>query len=141
MNNRFWTADREAGNKIEDFATREEAEAAIERYEATDEEEGTYTPDFYEVEEEEEDDDYEADNARRAAFTAAANDYYLEHTEKTYEQLDKEGYYSYGKNSWADGLNGDEWETIDDAKDAGIETAIQCLEREEEEKQQAREED
>lgn len=41
--------DSEAGNVIETFATRQEAEAALEAYEKSDEEEGIYTPDFYEV--------------------------------------------------------------------------------------------
>lgn len=41
--------DSEAGNVIETFATRQEAEAALEAYEKSDEEEGIYTPDYYEV--------------------------------------------------------------------------------------------
>ena len=43
------TRDREAGNIIENFATKKEAEKAILSYEKTDKNEGTYTPDFYEV--------------------------------------------------------------------------------------------
>lgn len=43
------TRDREAGNIIENFATKKEAEKAISRYEKKDKKEGTYSPDFYEV--------------------------------------------------------------------------------------------
>lgn len=41
--------DSEAGNVIDTFSTRQEAESALEAYEKSDEEEGIYTPDFYEV--------------------------------------------------------------------------------------------
>lgn len=44
--------DREAGNVIETVNTREEAESIIEQYEYEDREEGSYTPDFYEIVEE-----------------------------------------------------------------------------------------
>ena len=43
------TRDREAGNIIEFFTTVGEANAAIREYEKTDRDEGTYSPDFYEV--------------------------------------------------------------------------------------------
>ena len=46
---RYQTRDRQAGNVIDDFDTLEEARAAIERYEAEDERNGVYEPDFYEV--------------------------------------------------------------------------------------------
>ena len=46
---KYITRDREAGNVIDEFATLAEAEAAIEKYEADDKEEGIYEPDFYEV--------------------------------------------------------------------------------------------
>lgn len=48
---KYYTADREAGNRIEAFATREDAERAITAYEAEDMADGTYTPDFYAIEE------------------------------------------------------------------------------------------
>ena len=41
--------DREAGNAIEEFFTREEAEQALREYEAEDKAEGIYEPDFYEI--------------------------------------------------------------------------------------------
>ena len=41
--------DREAGNKIEVCASREQAEATVRRYEEIDIAEGTYTPNFYEI--------------------------------------------------------------------------------------------
>ncbi len=48
---KFYTRDREAGNRIDEFNTRGEAERAIAAYEKEDVADGTYTPDFYEVEE------------------------------------------------------------------------------------------
>jgi hypothetical protein len=44
--------DREAGNVIETGLTKEEAEKMIEKFEETDKNEGTYTPNFYEIVEE-----------------------------------------------------------------------------------------
>ena len=41
--------DREAGNIIEFFTTVREAKSAIREYEEEDRDEGTYTPNFYEV--------------------------------------------------------------------------------------------
>ena len=46
---KFWTEDREAGNRIEWFSTAREAWNAIKKYEAEDKKDGTYTPDFYNV--------------------------------------------------------------------------------------------
>lgn len=48
-NEMVFTADREAGNKIEAFNTIEEALKAIAAYEAEDKRDGTYTPDFYDI--------------------------------------------------------------------------------------------
>ena len=41
--------DREAGNVIGYFTTKEEADEAVAMFEENDKEDGTYTPDFYEV--------------------------------------------------------------------------------------------
>lgn len=46
---RIYTADKEAGNKIEAFDTVEHARKAIAAYEEEDKRDGTYTPDFYDV--------------------------------------------------------------------------------------------
>lgn len=46
---RVYTADREAGNRIEAFETVEEARKAIAAYEEEDKRDGIYTPDFYDV--------------------------------------------------------------------------------------------
>lgn len=43
------TRDSATGTMIEPFSTKEEAEAAIRQYEASDKQEGIYEPDFYEV--------------------------------------------------------------------------------------------
>lgn len=41
--------DKEAGNKIANFDTLDEAEKALTQYELDDKEEGIYTPEFYEI--------------------------------------------------------------------------------------------
>lgn len=45
----FVTRDREAGNVIDEFQTIEEAREAIDGYEMNDEQEGTFTPNSYEI--------------------------------------------------------------------------------------------
>lgn len=45
----FVTRDKEAGNVIDEFQTIEDAREAIEGYEMDDEQEGTFTPNFYEI--------------------------------------------------------------------------------------------
>lgn len=45
----FQTRDRETGSVIDEFLTLEEAEDAIVGYEEDDEDEGCYTPNFYEI--------------------------------------------------------------------------------------------
>ncbi len=50
----YVTRDSEAGNIIDRFATREEAEKAIEAYEAEDANNGEYSEAFYEIAEIEE---------------------------------------------------------------------------------------
>lgn len=45
----FYTQDSETGAIIDKFGTFEEALEAIKEYNETDKEEGTYTPDFYEI--------------------------------------------------------------------------------------------
>lgn len=49
---KFYTSDREAGNRIEEFETFEEAREAIERYYAEDKANGCFVPDFYAIEDE-----------------------------------------------------------------------------------------
>ena len=46
---KIFTADRETGTFIEEFATVEEAREAIEAYEAKDKAEGIFEEDFYDV--------------------------------------------------------------------------------------------
>lgn len=41
--------DREAGNKIEEFNSLEEAEKALAEYEEQDKKDGTYEENFYEI--------------------------------------------------------------------------------------------
>ena len=45
----YITRDREAGNVITQFETMEEAQKELERYEAQDKKDGTYSEDFYEI--------------------------------------------------------------------------------------------
>lgn len=49
MANKYWIRDREAGNRITWCDTLEEAEELVRVYEDEDREDGTYTPDFYEI--------------------------------------------------------------------------------------------
>lgn len=51
---KYWTRDREAGNKIECFETLEEAQNAIKAYEEQDKNDGTFEDDFYEIYDEQE---------------------------------------------------------------------------------------
>lgn len=53
MKREIYTADREAGNRIEKFDTLEEAKEAIQKYEKSDKNEEIYTPDFYNIIDEE----------------------------------------------------------------------------------------
>lgn len=46
---KIYTADKETGTFIEEFATIEEAKKAIEKYENDDKKERTYTKDFYDI--------------------------------------------------------------------------------------------
>lgn len=66
----------------------------------------------------------------KQAFNEAADAYYQLHTRKTFEELDRNGYRSYERNSWADACRGDEWESILEASVCGEEAATQALERE-----------
>lgn len=61
-------------------------------------------------------------------FNAAANAYYLENTSKSFKELNE--YLSYETTSWADGLLGDEWETIEDCIACAEEKAQQVIENE-----------
>ena len=67
---------------------------------------------------------------KKMAFVKSAHEAYLEATAKTYEELNEEGYLSYGRYSWADGLTGDEWPTIEYAQMCGEEAASQAIEAE-----------
>ena len=48
-NTKYIIQDREAGNFIAEFGSREEVEKELNLYEDIDRAEGTYTPDFYEI--------------------------------------------------------------------------------------------
>lgn len=69
-------------------------------------------------------------DSMKALFNAVANEAYLKGTTKGFEQLDKEGYISYNQNSWADGCNGDEWESIEDCEMAAESAADAAIEKE-----------
>lgn len=65
-------------------------------------------------------------NAKKLeAFVSAAHDYYMDNTKKTFEELR-----DYQRSDWGDGLAGDEWASIDDAAEAGIDAAQQYIESE-----------
>ena len=67
--------------------------------------------------------------ARLDAFNEAAHARYIAGTKKTFEEL--RDYTSWEKNSWSYGCNGDEWETIEDARLCGEEAADEVLEMDE----------
>lgn len=46
---KFIIQDREAGNFISSFNSKDEAEKELARYEQDDKKEGIYTPNFYEI--------------------------------------------------------------------------------------------
>ena len=46
---KYFIQDREAGNIIDEYATLAEAHAALDAFEAEDEKNWTYTPEFYEI--------------------------------------------------------------------------------------------
>ena len=46
---KYFIQDREAGNIIDEYATLAEAHAALEAFEAEDEKNGAYKPEFYEI--------------------------------------------------------------------------------------------
>ncbi len=64
-------------------------------------------------------------DAKINAFVSAAHDYYMEHTAKTFDELR-----DYQRSDWGDGLVGNEWASIDDAAEAGIDAAQQYIESE-----------
>ena len=66
-----------------------------------------------------------SNDKKLAAFVRAAHDYYMEHTAKTFEELR-----DYQRLDWVDGLVGDEWASIDEAAEAGIDAAQQYIESE-----------
>lgn len=45
----LYTADREAGNRIEEVITIDEGKERIREYEEHDKRNGEYTPDFYDI--------------------------------------------------------------------------------------------
>ena len=67
-------------------------------------------------------------------FNAVANHEYLAKTQKTFEELNS--YLSYEQSSWADGLIGNEWESIEACISCAEEAASQALEAEAEEANQ-----
>lgn len=72
---KFWTEDREAGNRIEWFSTAREAWNAIKKYEAEDKKDGTYTPDFYNVTNDERESVDENGKVRDSAIKDGSIDY------------------------------------------------------------------
>ena len=61
----------------------------------------------------------------RDLFNAAATKYYLDHTEKTFEELK-----NFDSSEWANGCTGTEWLSIESCIDCAEEAATQLLEEE-----------
>lgn len=66
----------------------------------------------------------------RWLYNAVANDDYLTYTKKSFEELDKEGYFSYYKNDWADDLIISKVDSIYDCIGCAESAADIALERE-----------
>jgi len=69
-------------------------------------------------------------------FNAVANHKYLRGTKREFGEMLMSDYLSYYQSSWADGLFGDEWETVEDCIACAEEAASQALEAEAEETNQ-----
>lgn len=74
-------------------------------------------------------------NPKTAAFLAAAHDHYIENTMLGFEQLEANGYNSYGRHNWTDGTHEDDWTDGTHAAGCGEEAACLVLENEEDESQ------
>ena len=59
----------------------------------------------------------------RELFSLVAHFWYINNTEKTWEELCDSGYLPYNVYSWSDGLTGDEWDQFSDGK-----RLIYCIE-------------
>jgi len=68
--------------------------------------------------------------ALKRAFVHAAHEYYCEHTQKSFEDLNLEDYHNSGRYNWADGLDGSEFASIKEAMACGEEAASQAIEAE-----------
>ena len=64
------------------------------------------------------------------AFLAAAHNHYIENTAKTFQQLEVDGYNSYGQHNWADGTHEDDWDSVEHATGCGEEAASLLIEEE-----------
>lgn len=73
--------------------------------------------------------DINNNESMKALFNTTAERYYLENTTKTFEQLNKEGRVGYAP-GWADGLIGDEWQSIEDCIECAKEAASNAVEKE-----------
>lgn len=70
----------------------------------------------------------------RDLFNAAASRYYLEHTKRTYEELEASGWYANSEwSDWARDCSGDEWDSIEDCIECAEEKAEMYIEEEENE--------
>jgi len=65
--------------------------------------------------------------SKKDAYNTAAHLYYVDHTEKTCEELEAEGYHRF---NWADAVDQGEFFNIDDAIACGEEAARQAVEAE-----------
>lgn len=75
MKRKIYTADRETGTFIDEFASIEDARAAIQQYEESDKNDGIYEPDFYDIVDEER---YSYDDSGLTTlYFVATNGYYM----------------------------------------------------------------
>lgn len=69
-------------------------------------------------------------------YNAVANDDYLTYTKKSFEELDKDGYFSYYKNDWADDLIISRVDSIYECLGCAESAADIALERENQEREE-----
>ena len=77
----------------------------------------------------------ELHRALKCLYNAVANDDYITYTKKSFDELDREGYFGYYKNDWADDLIISKVDSIYDCIGCAESAADIALERENQERE------
>ena len=78
----------------------------------------------------------ELHKALKCLYNAVANDDYITYTKKSFDELDREGYFGYYKNDWADDLIISKVDSIYDCIGCAESAADIALERENQEREE-----